>query len=306
MARHRSPRGRTALPRLTAPAPRHRRSLAGDAVRSTTGRIKYGSQIRYGASVAVAAGGMFSVLAAAVPAPGDDTPDPATAAASFGVSSPGVGSPEADPAQAAPETGRQEAAQPAATGAGIAALTSVPGLTDAVRDAGAKADEAVRRRAEADAEQARAAEAQRARAQTSQATSSARATASASGITSCGMPTASLGGVKPWVSAAVEFLGCQFGKPQTLGVGSRSGTSDHPSGLAADFMVDRRTGDALAQCALDNRQALGITYVIWQQRINFGSGWRAMEDRGSPTANHMDHVHVSFATSAPGGRANVC
>ncbi len=59
-------------------------------------------------------------------------------------------------------------------------------------------------------------------------------------------------------------------------------------------MVDRGTGDALAACALANKDALGITYVIWRQRINYGSGWEAMEDRGDPTANHMDHVHVSF------------
>ena len=54
-------------------------------------------------------------------------------------------------------------------------------------------------------------------------------------------------------------------------------------------------------CALRNQEALGISYVIWRQRINFGSGWKPMEDRGSPTANHMDHVHVSFE-SAAGGR----
>ncbi|GAA1875252.1 hypothetical protein GCM10009836_65630 [Pseudonocardia ailaonensis] len=118
---------------------------------------------------------------------------------------------------------------------------------------------------------------------------------------SCGMSTANLGAVKPWVSAAVKFLGCRFGQPQTLGVGSRGNASDHPSGLAADFMVNRSTGDALAACALRNKAALGISYVIWQQRINYGSGWQMMEDRGGATANHMDHVHISFASSAPGG-----
>ncbi len=35
-------------------------------------------------------------------------------------------------------------------------------------------------------------------------------------------------------------------------------------------------------------------YVIWRQRYNDGSGWDPMEDRGSITANHYDHVHVSF------------
>ncbi len=61
---------------------------------------------------------------------------------------------------------------------------------------------------------------------------------------------------------------------------------------AADFMTtDQATGDALAAYAL---QMPGVEYVIWQQRYNDGSGWSPMEDRGTPTANHMDHVHVSF------------
>ena len=75
---------------------------------------------------------------------------------------------------------------------------------------------------------------------------------------------------------------------------SRAGTSDHPSGRAVDFMTDRASGDALADCALQNMDALGISYVIWEQRINHGSGWEPMEDRGGVTANHFDHVHISF------------
>jgi hypothetical protein len=68
--------------------------------------------------------------------------------------------------------------------------------------------------------------------------------------------------------------------------------------LAADFMVysDSAKGNAVAQYVIDNAARLNVDYVIWQQRIYMigGSGWQAMEDRGSPTANHMDHVHVSF------------
>jgi hypothetical protein len=37
--------------------------------------------------------------------------------------------------------------------------------------------------------------------------------------------------------------------------------------------------------------------VIWSQHIwtvqRSSEGWRAMPDRGSTTANHYDHVHVS-------------
>lgn len=115
-----------------------------------------------------------------------------------------------------------------------------------------------------------------------------------------------MGAVKSWVRGAAEFLGCQFDEPQVLGIGGRAGTSDHPSGLAADFMVDRATGDSLAACALQNREALGISYVIWEQQINFGSGWDSMEDRGGETANHFDHVHVSFEKGTPSGTPVTC
>ncbi|GEL18424.1 hypothetical protein [Pseudonocardia asaccharolytica] len=123
---------------------------------------------------------------------------------------------------------------------------------------------------------------------------------------SCNPSTAGLGAVKPWVRDAAEFLGCRFGQPQVGGVAGRGGPSDHPAGLAVDFMVDRATGDGLAECALRNMDALGIKYVIWRQRINTGSGWKPMEDRGGATANHMDHVHVSFEGSPGSGPPAGC
>jgi hypothetical protein len=91
-----------------------------------------------------------------------------------------------------------------------------------------------------------------------------------------------------------------------LGVAGRANASDHPRGLAVDFMVDRATGDKLAACALRDREALGISYVIWRQRIDTGSGFRAMPDRGSPTANHFDHVHVSFEPGVTPGDPATC
>lgn len=45
-------------------------------------------------------------------------------------------------------------------------------------------------------------------------------------------------------------------------------------------------------------------YVIFERKImaadRLGEGWRLMEDRGSPTANHMDHVHVSVSRAQAG------
>jgi uncharacterized protein YbdZ (MbtH family) len=80
--------------------------------------------------------------------------------------------------------------------------------------------------------------------------------------------------------------------------GSAVAGSDHPKGLALDFMVSRSTGDDLAAYVLDHRDDLSVRYVIWRQRINLGGGWQPMADRGSDTANHEDHVHISFRANA--------
>jgi hypothetical protein len=60
-----------------------------------------------------------------------------------------------------------------------------------------------------------------------------------------------------------------------------------------------KLGDEVAAYALAHQLDGGITYVIWRQRYNDGSGWDAMEDRGSITQNHYDHVHISFEPTAP-------
>lgn len=115
------------------------------------------------------------------------------------------------------------------------------------------------------------------------------------GPSSCAAGTEGMEGVASNVAEAGETLRCMFGVDTVLGIGNRGGGSDHPSGKALDFMVDPATGDRLAEYALANADELGITYVIWQQRINTGDGWEKQEDRGGATANHMDHVHISFS-----------
>jgi hypothetical protein len=57
-----------------------------------------------------------------------------------------------------------------------------------------------------------------------------------------------------------------------------------------------RTRHGRTQDVIDNAGRLSLMYVIWKQRIwdtRSGGGWRQMEDRGSVTANHFDHPHVS-------------
>ena len=80
--------------------------------------------------------------------------------------------------------------------------------------------------------------------------------------------------------------------------GYRSGSANHSSGRALDVMISGSTGMAVANWARANASRLGITEVIHQQQIwttqRAGDGWRGMSDRGSATANHYDHVHLSF------------
>lgn len=73
---------------------------------------------------------------------------------------------------------------------------------------------------------------------------------------------------------------------------------EHGTGQALDIMIpDSATGDAIAAFVQDNYEALGVSEIIWSQQIwsveRASEGWRWMEDRGSDTANHYDHVHVT-------------
>lgn len=105
-----------------------------------------------------------------------------------------------------------------------------------------------------------------------------------------------VGAVKSHVQAAADEIGNKFGVETIGGLAGRAGISDHPKGLALDFMVTGNRGDQIAEYAVNNAERLRVSYVIWYQKINSldGRGWRTMEDRGGDTANHKDHVHVSF------------
>jgi len=112
----------------------------------------------------------------------------------------------------------------------------------------------------------------------------------------------SAGDVRPQVQTAANAVVSNVAGAAgiTLG-GTRASATDphgHPSGLALDYMVlsDSALGDAIVQYHRDHWAELGVEYLIWQQRY-LGSpdgAWEPMSDRGSSTANHMDHVHVNY------------
>jgi hypothetical protein len=87
--------------------------------------------------------------------------------------------------------------------------------------------------------------------------------------------------------------------PEVRSFGGRRSSNDfHGSGQAVDAMIsDSSAGWRLANWLRANASKLGVSEVIYAQKIwtvqRSGEGWRGMSDRGSSTANHYDHVHVS-------------
>jgi len=245
------------------------------------------TQVRRGAAAVAVTGGALSLMGAAAPA-----------------GTPQVGAPEIADVETVADLPAQAAPSGVLLLPSVLPVTPDPDVFDdpstLVKAVQMAEEQAVR------AEEERVAAEERAREEAERAAAeAAEAERRASVGADCGISTGGLGAVKGFVREAAEFLGCLFGEPSMNGVAGRAGTSDHPSGLAVDFMVDRATGDQLADCALSNQDALGVKYVIWEQRINHGDGWEPMEDRGGVTANHFDHVHLSF-DSADGGDLSGC
>lgn len=50
----------------------------------------------------------------------------------------------------------------------------------------------------------------------------------------------------------------------------------------------------MAEYIRANSASLGVRHIIWNQRRSSGGAWQQMDDRGSLTANHKDHVHITF------------
>ncbi|MFV8049728.1 hypothetical protein [Mycobacterium sp. 48b] len=99
-------------------------------------------------------------------------------------------------------------------------------------------------------------------------------------------------------------------------IGERFGISDigsyrgadkygeHSTGRALDVMVgnNKSKGDAVKDFALANSSAIDLKWVIWRQHLYYpGGGGYDMPDRGSPTQNHMDHVHIFSGTGIANG-----
>ena len=85
--------------------------------------------------------------------------------------------------------------------------------------------------------------------------------------------------------------------PELTTYGGQDGHGEHVNGQAIDFMVPSSdVGQKVADYVYAHRAEFDLFDIIWSQHIwtieRSGEGFRSMEDRGSTTANHMDHVHI--------------
>ena len=109
--------------------------------------------------------------------------------------------------------------------------------------------------------------------------------------------------LQPQAEAFRQEIAAKFGITN-IGGYREGDPEDHGKGLAVDVMVPTNSelGDQVAQYAIDNMDRAGISYVIWKQQFYMpvnniygpANTWNQMPDRGGDTANHNDHVHISF------------
>ena len=116
-------------------------------------------------------------------------------------------------------------------------------------------------------------------------------------------PNINTDGLQPSAANFANDVANKYGTTDVYGL--RPGDpGDHGTGNAVDVMTYDNTqlGQEVADYATSNMEANNISYVIYQQKFyaptenKYGPAytWNQMPDRGDATANHMDHVHVSF------------
>lgn len=118
------------------------------------------------------------------------------------------------------------------------------------------------------------------------------------------------GGLTPHATEMKSVISRMFGISNIGGYREPDGYNEHSTGNALDVMIPnsdteqgKALGDAITAWALKNAKAIGLTGAIWRQTsYGYGNGFdgtgKSMPDRGNPTANHFDHVHL-FMNDAP-------
>ena len=126
-------------------------------------------------------------------------------------------------------------------------------------------------------------------------------------VTAAELVDPAMNGLTPHTKKMKVALAKKFGITSfsLFRAGDDDGTGHgHNSGMAVDFMVpvNSAQGDQLAEYLTKHMDELGVYYIIWKQRFYMpqqniygpANTWNIMPNRGGVTANHYDHVHVSF------------
>ncbi|GAB2585262.1 SH3 domain-containing protein [Microlunatus antarcticus] len=119
-----------------------------------------------------------------------------------------------------------------------------------------------------------------------------------------GSTAGSTKGLKPNGVKVLNAVRKNFPQIKTIGTVRPDALPDHPSGRALDLMIPnykskagKQLGHNLSRWLQKNQKDLGINYIIWDQHIwnvqRSSQGWRSMASRGSDSANHKNHVHVT-------------
>ena len=182
--------------------------------------------------------------------------------------------------------------------------------TKAAADAKAKEAEA-KKAAELKAKQEAEAKAKAAKEAEAKKAAEAKQTTTVAGglpeVTAAELADPAMNGLTPHTKKMKVALAKKFGITNfsQFRAGDDDGTGHgHNSGMAVDFMVysDSAKGDQLAEYLTKHMDELGVYYIIWKQRFYMpqqniygpANTWNIMPNRGGVTANHYDHVHVSF------------
>ncbi|ANH40155.1 hypothetical protein I601_3756 [Nocardioides dokdonensis FR1436] len=112
---------------------------------------------------------------------------------------------------------------------------------------------------------------------------------------SCSNGSSVASGVSPNIVKVHAAVCAAF--PEITTYGTFRSDGEHAQGIAVDIMVSGARGWEVAEFVRANAGSLGVSYAIYSRNIwsveRSGEGWRGMSDRGSTTANHEDHVHVT-------------
>lgn len=121
-------------------------------------------------------------------------------------------------------------------------------------------------------------------------------TAKAEPMLVASVPLVGGNGLTPNAKSLAWYIQTHYPAVKSIGGVRFDPLPDHPSGHAIDIMVygNRSLGDKIMNDVLAQSNRFGVKYVIWQETYHNPAGAvRWMADRGSPTANHFDHVHVT-------------